>query len=355
MKHVFGASLIALGVLSTASETRASTLYVANNGVDSATCGARIDPCRSIGQAITHASAGDTIIVGPGLYGDLTGDGEFAAPGEEVGGRILVDKALTIESSHGAEATTLGFVPVEIATDGAVFGGAGKGFTFYVGDLPAAVIVSPGTTGNTVSGNAADQVFDIDGTNHVVTRNQARAPTPNGGFGGFLVRGTGHSLSSNLVIGAPFFLDHGFLISGTEHSITNNTIVGATVGVSLDASASAVIIRRNTILGNSQRGIFLSAGSGATITENNVYGNGVNSSNCGIWNESGTTIDATHNFWGLATGPGPDPADDVCDETGSMTLVSPVASQQFAIAPRSSGGDDDGNKDKKGEKDKKRR
>ena len=61
----------------------AATLHVANNGIDSDTCGAGSAPCRSISRAIVNAAAGDTIVVGPGRYGDLNGDGSFGGPGEE--------------------------------------------------------------------------------------------------------------------------------------------------------------------------------------------------------------------------------------------------------------------------------
>lgn len=37
----------------------------------SPTCGRRDRPCRSISQAITSATAGDLVLVGPGRYGDL--------------------------------------------------------------------------------------------------------------------------------------------------------------------------------------------------------------------------------------------------------------------------------------------
>ena len=61
---------------------KAKTLNVANNGVDSATCGDKNSPCRSLSKAITNASAGGKIIVGPGRYGDLDGDGTFGETGE---------------------------------------------------------------------------------------------------------------------------------------------------------------------------------------------------------------------------------------------------------------------------------
>jgi hypothetical protein len=41
--------------------------------------------------------------------------------------------------------------------------------------------------------------------------------------------------------------------------------------------------------------------------------------------------DATKNFWGDALGPGPDPADQICDEAGSVTNWQPAATTVFQI------------------------
>src|SRR3989304_4802764 len=97
-----GAGLVIGGPGATAE---AATLHVRNNGQDSGTCGAAASPCRSISQAIANAVAGDTLMVGPGRYGDLDGDGNFTSPGEEAAEdgsgcfcMIKVDKALTIGS-----------------------------------------------------------------------------------------------------------------------------------------------------------------------------------------------------------------------------------------------------------------
>src|SRR6516162_9238145 len=67
-------------VLSLAPLAHGATLYVANNGLDGPSCGTKASPCRSITQGIANAAAGDTIIVGPGLYGDLNDDGTPATP-----------------------------------------------------------------------------------------------------------------------------------------------------------------------------------------------------------------------------------------------------------------------------------
>jgi hypothetical protein len=88
----------------------AKALYVSNYGIDSSSCGTLNNPGRSISQVIANASANDRIIVGPGRYGDLNGDGDFSEMGEEaaeIGSgcfcMIKIDKSLSLESSDGQE------------------------------------------------------------------------------------------------------------------------------------------------------------------------------------------------------------------------------------------------------------
>src|SRR5690348_5811186 len=59
------------------------TIFVASNGVDSPSCGPEVRPCRSITQALANVPSGGFIMVGPGHYGDVNGDGRFDGPGDE--------------------------------------------------------------------------------------------------------------------------------------------------------------------------------------------------------------------------------------------------------------------------------
>ena len=93
------------------ARSAAATMYAAGNGVDGPGCGTKASPCRSISQAVDNAPAGDTVIVGPGVYGDVDGDGVFEV-GDEFGfpfcGCLLgIDKAVTVLSSAGAAATVI--------------------------------------------------------------------------------------------------------------------------------------------------------------------------------------------------------------------------------------------------------
>lgn len=69
------------------------------------------------------------------------------------------------------------------------------------------------------------------------------------------------------------------------------------------------------------------------IRESNIYGNGVQQTpfNCGIISGSGIVIVATDNFWGSASGPGPDPADQTCLFGTTRAVTTPFAVTPFRI------------------------
>jgi hypothetical protein len=394
---LLGGAGLWLGVSSATAE--AATLNVANNGVDSAVCGSVASPCRSISKAIANAAPGDTILVGAGVYGDLDADGNFTpATGEEAAEvgfgcqcMIKVDKALTIISRDGADATVLDATQsagavVKIQASGVVFGLPKRGFTLWRGLSGGLVIGAPsdvrvagnvakfngtacpcppgtlgsgfvvtGGAGHVITGNLSannnGQGFGVDGSGHTLSRNLVVDVTG----AGFFVLGTGHTANRNIsnnIGGAGFFFDGtgfvisdnvtgasgGFQISGNGHAVKGNVSsgnYGASPGFFI--AGSGHVVARNAARGNEGSGIFVNSGSsGLIITRNDLYGNGRNDTftgvpNCGLFNDSGTTITATNNFWGAATGPGPDPADDVCDGPGSTTITAPFATTEFPV------------------------
>src|SRR5262249_42367090 len=142
-RHVARTALAAAAFLIAASLAHAESLYVANDGSDGTGCGPKASPCRSIGQAIAHAQAGDSIIVGPGRYGDLNGTGILGELGEEhpdvfspgCGCVLGINQSVSLTSSDGAAATVIEArsIPsqtnVLIIGNGVQFGKPGKGFT----------------------------------------------------------------------------------------------------------------------------------------------------------------------------------------------------------------------------------
>jgi parallel beta-helix repeat protein len=333
----------------------AATLHVANNGVDSPTCGGKTAPCRSISQAIANASDEDRIVVGPGRYGDLNGDGDFHDPGEEAAEldfgcfcMIKVNKPVTIESSNGALATVLddavpdtnGFVTsvVSITASSVVFGRPKRGFTLTGGrgPLPNGLFIT-NTNGVKVEGNVArtgrGTGFFVPGGNaHVFRDNLAIS-----NFVGFAFFGGGdHLLKGNVAVAN----STGFYLQESSGNVLKWNVANSNrdEGFRFFLSGGGNVLEDNAALGNQGFGIRLDVGGVATVRRNNIYGNNdtlepfTGLTNCGLCNESGNTIDATHNFWGTSRGPGPDPADAVCNAgIGSNTTVEPVAEKEFKI------------------------
>ncbi|HYO55449.1 right-handed parallel beta-helix repeat-containing protein [Archangium sp.] len=351
------------------------TLFVANNAIDSATCGTSNAPCRSLSRAIDNARNGDRILVRPGRYGDLNGDGDFNDPGEEAaevgfGCRcmILVDKRLVIESTDGAAATVLDasgarLDVVNITASHVVFGGNGRGFTLTgarkTGDDDGIGMDVHAARGVRVIGNVAlgnrSVGFAIQGSRHTVRNNIS---SDNGH--GFSLGATeeGHLIIIGNVAttnGNDEEFGHGFQISGeSQLSVSNRSIGNDGVGFFLyTTNGSEFVFKENDAIGNRGVGIWVQQGPQLELHRNNIFGNlGVAIGgffpplpNCGLANNSGSTIDATRNFWGAPTGPGPDPADDagpesICDRNG-MTIVTPFETRPSTLKgePRPLGDD----------------
>ncbi|MCX8073337.1 MAG: right-handed parallel beta-helix repeat-containing protein [Candidatus Binatia bacterium] len=426
-------ALIAM-LLASAAAARAATLQVSNLGSDSLSCGPSSAPCRSISQAISNANPGDTIVVGPGLYGDINGDGDLADAGEEnsgvAGKTILVSKPLTILSRDGAGATLIRNVAsadaVAIGANGVSFGKKAKGFTVR-GGAPGSVgvRVDPGVSAVSLMGNVFDNhaggLGIVSGSNHsirnnwwlngtltvdastvlvrdnlfvaatlatgassnavTIDRNQVNRST---GVG-IDLQGTGHNVRRNVVVaglsGAGFrctgtcsgvtFQDnvarrnngHGFeILAGSGHSLTGNLATGnGSSGFYINFSTpTAIPLLRNTATNNGAAGFTFpgmtdssnyptltncvavgNQGDGIqvnghlVVTKSNLYGNIGSGFNCGINKLSSLgSISAVQNFWGSATGPGPDPADQLCGITMAIDASSPLASEAKVASQR---------------------
>ena len=377
------AAALALALVAAAAE---AAVHVANNGLDSPTCGAPSDPCRTISQALVNIPVTPPrlakILVHPGRYGDLDHDGVLNGPGEETSGvgtdcdcLIRVSKpGITIESTDGAAVTVLDasggaeiqdgkLTVVHVAASGVVFGRPHHGFTLVGGTglhVAAAKVDSVQIGGNLAYANRFFGFSISGGSNHVLTGNLAIA---NAGPG-FVLSGDHVHVADNLAannVGQGFLIlasDHftvdgnvasgnaqdGFAFFGTGHTIMRNVAAGnGRDGMVVIGSGHFVTL--NEVVGNVRIGVSLGSGlpgdppTLATVQRNRLYGNNPALKdgffNCGFANLNlgGPPVDATSNYWGQPTGPGPEPADDVCAPGGGTTLVDPFSRALHLVVP----------------------
>ncbi len=424
-KLSFAAVLLALTASVTA--VSAATLQVSNLGTDSSSCGGSSSPCRTISQAVSNANPGDTIVVGPGLYGDINGDGDLNDAGEENSGfsgkTIVISKTLVLLSRDGAGATIIRNVgsadAISIAANGVTLGKKAKGFTVRGGSPGSVgVRVEPGVTSVTLMGNVFDNhaggLGVLSGSGHNVRNNwwlngtltidastvlvrdnlfvAATLATSSGSNGvtidrnqvnrstgvGIDLQGSSHNVRRNVVVaglsGAGFRCagtcsgitlqdnvarrnnGHGFeILAGTGHTITGNLATGnGSSGFYLNFTApTALTLLRNTATNNGAAGFTFPGSTDSSnyptlvncvsvgnqgdgiqvsgylvVNKSNIYGNVGAGFNCGINKLSGFgSISATQNFWGSPSGPGPDPADQLCGVTSVIDASSPLPSE----------------------------
>jgi hypothetical protein len=320
--------------------TQAATLYVANNALDGAGCGTQANPCRSISRAIANAAPGDTIIVGPGKYGDLDGDGVIGEPGEETGSpgcgcMLSVNKSVNLVSSNGAAATVIDATTVQSNTNvllilnGGEFGRPGKGFT----------VTDPQP--------ALGAGIAIDSANVKVRGNQVVSMLPGHATGIYALGGGPIRIEGNQVVG---YWDFGIWTEGTGKTVRKNQVSvrggGGTVNIWAGGDSA---ITGNIVTGVA--GIFTDgiwAQEGSKVTGNAAYGthtgvrimwpfsgvitqNNLVGASCGLVNLGQPGVDATRNYWGAASGPGPAPASSVCNNSGGTTTVTPFATAPFTV------------------------
>jgi parallel beta-helix repeat protein len=325
------------------SENSNNVLYAANDGVDSATCGTRFNPCRSINETIAHATDGALIIVGPGRYGDVNLDGDLTEERPDPACDCVFDinKRLTIISRAGAAQTILdmgglGGVNVRITSTGTVFGVELRGFTVMArgGQLfpfPSARVgirieFSDRTlvAANTVEiPNNSNGIFVVEGTGHRIRGNIAAH-----NFNGIVVISGGNRISGNSVYDNNL---RGLYIDGQDNLIQFNVSVANDHGMRVRGHDHLVF--RNSFIGNRVDGISIEGAPGLRLTHNNFFGNGTVPTvvdhllNCGIVGSA--PMDARNNYWGSPQGPGPDPADAAC--TSADALIQPVAKHEIHI------------------------
>jgi hypothetical protein len=310
---------LAIMVAGVASATSA-TLNVTNYGADSAACGSPAKPCRTISQAIENAFDGDSIEVGPGLYGNVSGNVNFTGPGDEhaqmsrlpnQGCIICINKGVHIYSLQGAAVTTIQGIPstpfastVMIQSDGVIFGHAGGGFTLTGGNVNGVILDINGDELSTF-GIVLKRPVKVEGNVDVGDQNgfvfkgldftDRPCPDPsctstaeitfsdnesiNNGAGFNVTVNTFHEpiiFQSNIAQGGGtgFFVDPGFQNIIGERLGAGNVVLLNNVAVHNGVGFNLTLVgrtERNTAAGNSQTG-FLVVPLG-TFAGNSALGN----------------------------------------------------------------------------------
>ena len=358
----------------------ARILSVETNGRDNPQCGSPTSPCRTIGTALANAQNGDTILVGPGLYGDINGDGDFEDAGEETPDHsqhcvICIRKSIRLLSLHGPLATIINgdgsFFSVDnlpaselrlaiIFAGDVVFGIKDHGFTLRRQIRGVDVAGGPGDV--VIAGHVAHEL-DL----YSFRSDRAEGPielsdnVASGGDGTFEVRGAGNArvrVKRNTATDGQFgFIlqgplraevtgnvarngQSGFVINTSDVRLEHNIAIENTIGVVVNGDRNRIVknVIMDVITDGSSFGLFILSGSDNRVQRNDIFGNRGNQLqqvNCGLANFTGTTVLATNNYWGAPTGPGDDPADTVgpsCDfdTPGSVTIFEPFATRPFS-------------------------
>jgi len=343
-------------------------IQVANNGLDTATCGSRAAPCRSIGRGIERANPGDTVLVGPGKYGDINHDGQLGGVGEEISSgtaALRIAKQVRVVSSAGAALTVIDagggvWAAVDIAADGITFGTAGGGFTLVGGQFYA--LICQGQTNLRISGNIAtgspSNGFVVYSSGNVEITDNIAHHNASAGFligsdseSSRVVLRNNQSYSNREGIYSASYGRHeiafnevsnnaqrGISVDFAPAYIHHNIVTGNDTGIASNSwtpdrlPSAGPVLYRNSLIGNTRFGILVSSGPPVrtVVKENNFFGNSVSSDgfgkNCGLVNFTGETLNAVNSYWGASSGPGAEPADVACGN-------DPVVTTPFARSP----------------------
>jgi hypothetical protein len=320
---------LVLGLIATAASAQSRVFHVKNFGVDGPDCGGEFTPCRSISQGIRTASTGDTVLVGPGLYGDLNRNGITGETGEEGPPQccclVFISKSMTVLSERGAAHTTIDARNLPLTAvcttefgSPAVFGYAEQGFTVLAGEGDGIALgvlstawgnrVVGGTVGISSAPQFSTHIFDNEVTDARETGISGRAGI----------------VSGNVVA------RNGAGIRVFSAALINNTIAdNRGPGASIAAPGIAATSVRNLFIRNQGPGLILGGGPSGNnpnlpvVDSNDFIGNDPGGG-CGLQNlvRAPWPVWAVNNFWAAAPDFGVT-QQVVCDAPGSTTIVDP--------------------------------
>ena len=337
---------LALGLVSVllCAAAGAAKLRVENYGVDGPSCGTQQAPCRSISRGVANAAEGDTILVGPGFYGDVDGDGTLGEGGEEGPAAatceclVLVDKRVSIRSTGGAAATLLlhpsqPFRAFRMTAGGSEVGRRNAGFS----------IVGPGGTALLLEGDDSGAAGNWLGGETIAANGGDASLSDNRVFGGggIVVVGTGARLVGNAVSladqGFSLGLSDAGLPKGAPRRLERSVGVGNLIGIYVDTDVGPTEIERCAMVGNALGGIYVSVNDDTSASRLSLYGNGtapttLNGPNCGF--AAASDVPVTRSFWGSPSGPGPDPADAACPVDAGSIDPLPVSAKEIRVKLR---------------------
>jgi nitrous oxidase accessory protein NosD len=292
--------VVALATLVLAVNPAAAAVrYVAANGVDDPSiCGPLGRPCRTIGGALVAAAPGDRIVVGPGLYGPF-----------------VLDRPVTLESTAGAGATVVegelssqdATIAIAGAGEGAVIGRPSKGFTIRGAQFGVLVEAAAVAIQDSIVSGVQRAVLATGAASNLALTGNLLSPS-------VIADGAGTSIVQNVIHSGTIGVDLG----GPGSVVRDNVITGHSLnGVAI--SAVPAEIRRNTFTNNAIAidVKLIGVSAGVVVTSNNFLGH----TTCAITNRTAGELVATGNYWGAATGPGPDPADQPC--SGAVVRTAP--------------------------------